>query len=109
MISILCQMNSVHILTPISLKHILISRSYLCLGLSSYRFPTDFATKIVYVFLISPMCVAYSSHAILFGSITLIILVKSTNYEASHYTILAVVWFLPFCWVQIFSFEHFAI
>jgi len=55
MVPLLSQMNSVHTYFSISLKSILTSSSHLSLGLQRGLFPSGFPTKILYVFLISPM------------------------------------------------------
>jgi hypothetical protein len=47
--------------------------SHLCLGLLSGLFPYGFLTKILYTFLISPMCAMWPTYLILFDLITLII------------------------------------
>jgi hypothetical protein len=50
------QMNIIHILPPYFLKIYLVLSSHLRLGLPSDIFPSVYPTKILYVFLISPMC-----------------------------------------------------
>jgi hypothetical protein len=49
---------------PIYLKLILTLSLHLRLGLTSGLFPSDFWTKILYVFLISAMLATYVSHLI---------------------------------------------
>jgi hypothetical protein len=46
-------------------------------------------------FLISPLCGTYPTHLILLDMITLILLVKRTNYEAPHYAALSSLLSLP--------------
>jgi hypothetical protein len=48
--------SSPHLPNPISLRSILILSSHLHLGLPSGPFPSDFPTKILYAFHISPIC-----------------------------------------------------
>jgi hypothetical protein len=64
---ILSQMNLVH---TISSRFIVILFSYLCLGLPNGLFPSDFPTKILYVFLISLMHATCAAHIILLDLIT---------------------------------------
>jgi hypothetical protein len=55
---------------PISARYILIS-SHLYLGHLSGLFPLGFLTKILYTFLILPMCAAYPTHLVDLDLITL--------------------------------------
>jgi len=52
---------------PISLRTILILYSKLCVGLPSGIFPSSFPNKILYAFLISPMCAACPDNLYLLG------------------------------------------
>jgi hypothetical protein len=58
-----------------------------CLGLQSGIFPSGCATKILYVFLISPMHATCPSHLVLLDLITLIIFGEDYNYGAPHYAV----------------------
>jgi len=72
---VLSQMNSVHALTTYFLLC-----SHVYLGLPSGLFCSCFLTKILYTFLISPMCATCPVHLILLDMITITIVVKHTSY-----------------------------
>jgi hypothetical protein len=71
----------------LSLRFILMLSSQLYLGLPSSFFPPGFPTKIPSTFLMVSMHAICPSHVIFFHLITLIILLKSTNYENLLYRI----------------------
>jgi hypothetical protein len=58
----------------------------------SSLFPSRFTTKMLHVFLISPMCAKCSVQLICLDFITLIVgyLMTSTRYEALHYVIFSI-------------------
>jgi len=62
LVLVLSQMNPVYIVTPYSLRSILILFSNICLGLPSIPFPSGFPIKILYELLISPKHATCSSH-----------------------------------------------
>jgi len=68
MISILSQLNPVHILLTYLFKIYLVLLYHLCL------FYSGLPTKILYTFLISPMHVTFTTHLILLDLITVIML-----------------------------------
>jgi hypothetical protein len=93
------QMTPIHSLPPYFFKtHFNIFFSHLCLGLPGNLFYSDFLTKLKYIFIITPMHAAYPSHLILIDLSPY--LVKSANYEASHFALFLL---LPPSWVWIFS------
>jgi hypothetical protein len=55
-VPVLSQINPVHSLQTISSRYILILPSYLCLDLPIGLFPRGFPKKILYIFLVFPMC-----------------------------------------------------
>jgi hypothetical protein len=67
---------------PISLRHVIILWSHLLLGLSSGIFPLDYQTKILFLFLFSPMLATCSFISVLLALIILIIFGKEYK-EAS--------------------------
>jgi hypothetical protein len=72
---------------PTSLRSILILSSHLHLGLTSGVFLSDYPIKLLYAFLISPMCATWPAHLILLHLITLIIFCEAYSYEALYYAI----------------------
>jgi hypothetical protein len=62
---------------PITLRYILILSFHLRLDLPCGHFPSGFPTKILYAFLVSPMCITCRTHLIFLDFISLIILGKS--------------------------------
>jgi hypothetical protein len=66
---------------PISLISVLISSSHMCLVLTSSPSISDFQTKILYAFLIPPMCDTCPTHSILLNVITLIIIIIDEQYK----------------------------
>jgi hypothetical protein len=87
-------MHPVHIFPPYFSQ----THSHLYLGLPSGLFPSDFLTKILYVFLMSLMCVMCPDHHILLDMITLTVFD-----EAPHFTVFCSLPPLPPSLVQIFS------
>jgi hypothetical protein len=73
--SVLSQMNPVHTVT-LYLRSSSILIPHLHKGLPSVLFPSGFLTKIVHVFLISPLCTTCSIHLVLIDMITLLIYSK---------------------------------
>jgi len=69
---------------PVSLKSFLLLVSNLRVNLTSVLFPSGFPTRILYIFLISPMRATWSVHLIVLDFITLIIFYG----EAPHYALL---------------------
>jgi len=66
-------------------------------------FPSGFLTKILYAFLISPMCATYADHVILFDLITVIVFGEVYSYETPHYASFSSILPLLPSQVQIFS------
>lgn len=99
---VLIHMNPMHTLKTLFLKSTFILSSHLRLGLSNGFFPSSFWTKVLYKFFISPLhgsCHVY----VIPLEMTLIMLVKSIDYEALHYEILSSLLLFHPCKVQIFS------
>jgi len=71
--------SSAHLFTLYVLRSILILSSHLRLGLPSDLFLSDFATEILYAFVISPMRATYLTHLIRLDFITLRILGEAYN------------------------------
>jgi hypothetical protein len=79
-------MHPYHTFCPVPLTHILILTSHPYTGLLSGLFPSGFLTKILYAFIISPMCGTCHTHVILLDLITLIIFGKVRNILFVFYT-----------------------
>jgi hypothetical protein len=86
---------------PISSRSILILSSYLRLGPPSDLFPPDSPTKILYAFLMFPLCSTCSGHLIVLDLIIVIIFGESRSYEAFHYAILSNLLWLHPSYVQV--------
>jgi hypothetical protein len=76
LVPILNQMNLNYIVTPYLHKTHFNAFLQPCLGLPSGLFTSNFLTKILYEFLISPMCTTCSAHLILLLMTTLIVFIK---------------------------------
>jgi hypothetical protein len=87
----------------VSLKSILTLSSHLRLGLPNGLFPFGFPTSILHAFIFTPIRGTCPFHLILPDLIILIILVRSTNYEAPHYVVFSSLPSLHLPSVQILS------
>jgi hypothetical protein len=86
---------------PTSLRSILILSSYLCKGLTSGTFLSEF--KILYTFPTSTKHITCQAYLILLDFISIIKKVKRTNHEAAQCVIFSILPLLTFHYVQMFS------
>jgi hypothetical protein len=101
LVPILRQFDPSH---PVSLRsNLILSLHHLCLGLPSGLFPSGFPTNILQAFLFSPFVLRALLIPFILTRSFYLYFMKSTSYEAPHYTVFTTIPTLPLSSVQVFS------